>query len=769
MSEKLSVVGKSMPRWKGRDKATGAARYGADIKLPGMLVGRILFSPHAHARVVSIDTHAAEQLPGVEAVITWKDVPDKVFNPGPEYLIMRWRQNEIEDMRILTNTARHVGDRIAAVAAVDAATAEKALALIHVTYELLPAVTDPFEAMKPGAPRVHDAVEDNVPLRYDWHAGWGDVDKGYEESDLVVEETFSSADNHICQMEPGVAIADFSSEGKLTIWSSTQLVFPMRRKIADLFGMREGSINMVTPHVGGAFGKYCDLYVEPICIALALKLGRPVKIELSREEDLLATLRRQKFIATAKMGVKKDGSIVALEENLIVDGGAYAATNVATANVNISCFLGLYRTPSAAASATLVYTNVPPTGGCRGYGNHEGTSMLEQLVDMAAARIGMDPLEMRLRNIKCAGDRMAFGLLMETCALEEIIKLGARRIGWKEKRARPKENGAKRYGIGMGIAMDVSGAQPTLLQVSNALVKLDDDGCATVFFNLPDIGQNVGGTIAQIAAETLGLEYGDVHIVNGETDLALFDTGVQASCATYRLGSAVIAAAEDARNQLLELAAQMLDVSSDQLAVEAGRVFDKSSPDKGLSVGEVVRIATYEFDGEPVRILGKGYCAPKLNPPPSQAVFCEVEVDVETGVTTVLRVLYVADSGTIINPSIAAGQVHGAIQMSLGYTLTEDYVVNPKTGVLESTNLNTYRVPGILDMPDVEVIFYEDAPVSSGPFGAKGLSQGSMCGVTPSIMNAIHDATGVVITDMPATPERLLDALQKARIVAVQR
>lgn len=761
MTENLSIVGKRVPRWGAYDKATGAARYLADIKLPGMLAGKVLVSPHAHANILKIDTSKAEKLPGVEAVITWKDVPHNLYNPNKLDLILVHPELEFKDSYVLSEKARFVGDRIAAVAAVDAATAQDALELIEVEYEVLPAVFDPMEAMKPGAPRIHDYAENNVSVHFDFPVAWGDAEAGFLEADVVAEETFRTASNHICQFEPCTCVASFGPDGRLMIWSPSQHPFLHRRKIAGIFDIPEGVIKWITPHVGGAFGKYGSLSVEPVCVALAKRTGRPVKIELSREEDLFGTETRQRYVTTGKIGVKKNGMITALQENLIVDGGAYFTHNSSTTGVNMGSFLGRYRCPNVAAGADCVYTNIHPTGGVRGYGNHEATSVLEQLVDRAAGKLGMDPFDLRMRNIKKAGDPAINGIPMETCPLDEMMKLGAEKIGWREKRARKKQNGTRRYGIGMGIGMDVSGAQPFNIQRRNAFIKFNEDGSVNLLVNAADIGQNIIGAVAQIAAETLGLGYEDIHVVAGDTDSTMYDTGQHASGGCYQIGNAVIRAAEEAKAQLLDRAAKKLGLAAGQLEVRDRRISSKSEPRKDLSVAEVVRDAMYNFEGEHLHISGKGSFSPVQNPPPLSVVFTEVEVDTETGEVKVLKILYVADPGRAINPATVEGQLQGAIAQSLGYVLTEEHAVNKETGVLESDNFNTYKVPSALDMPDTEVILYEE-PVPSGPFGAKGIAQGAMIAVTPSIANAIYNAAGAFITDMPATPEKILAALKKA-------
>ncbi len=757
----LSVVGKRVSRWAVYDKVSGAARYTADIKLPGMLTGKVLTSPHAHANIVKIDKSKAEKLPGVEAVITWEDVPHKLFNPNKLGQILRHPEIEFKDMYVLSEKARYIGDKIAAVAAVDAATAEEALGLIEVEYKVLPAVFDALEAVKPGAEKIHDYAENNISIKYGFPVAWGDVEKGFADADLIVEKTFKNARNHICQMEPCACVASFDAGGRLTVWSPSQHPFLHRKMIAGLYDMPEGMVRWISPHIGGAFGKYGSFGIEPVCVVLAMKTGRPVKIAFSREEDMFGTEPRQRYFITGKVGFKKDGTITAISEKIVVDGGAYFTHNTSTTNVGMGAFLGLYRCPNVAAEATVVYTNVPPTGGVRGYGNHENSYVLEQIIDEAAQKLGMDPTQLRLKNIKHAGDPSSTGLPMETCTFDECIRLGKEKIGWDAKRTQKKDKGPKRYGIGMGIMMDVSGAQPFNLQNKNAFIKFNEDGSVNLMVEGPDIGQNLMGAMAQIAAETLCVPYESVHVVTGDTDTTMFDHGQHASGGCYQTGNAVMRAALAAREQLLQQAAIKLGVKPEELDIANGQVSVKTDPAKSMSIAEVARTSIFNFEGEHVNISGKGSFSPVQNPPPIAAVFAEVEVDIETGQVSLLKILYVSDSGKVINPATVEGQLQGAIAQSVGYALTEDYIINNKTGFLESNNFNTYKLPSMLDMPEIEIVLYEDKPVPSGPYGAKGVSQGAMVAVTPAIANAIYDATGICIQDMPITPERILAALKK--------
>jgi len=771
LGEELLVVGKSLPRWKAHEKVTGSAKFTVDFKLPEMLVGKVLTSPHAHANIKKIDTSRAEKLPGVEAVITFEDVPKKLFNPNklnlslftydPRYdntLTFQSGRYEIEDMYVLSEKARFVGDRIAAVAAINERIADEALGLIDVEYEVLPAVFDPVEAIKPGAPRIHEFAENNIAAHIPFPGSRGDMAQGFNEAGFVVEETFRSSRQQMCQFEPSTCIASFDSSGRLTIWSLSQHVFLHRRKLAELFDMPIGMVRWITLHVGSGWGKFGSFSAEPVCVVLAKKTGKPVKLEYTREEDFLESTR-QTYVATGKVGVRKDGTMTALQEKLLIHGGAYFTHNSSTTGVNMGSFAGLYKCPNVTAEADAIYTNIQPTGGVRGYGNSEAMLVLEQLVDIAAEKLKMDPLELRLKNMKKAGDPSNTGLPMETFPLDKCIKIGARKIGWKEKREREKGEGVKRYGIGVAVMMHVSGAQPWNTQHRNVLIKFNEDGSASLIVSACDMGQNLLGTLSQIAAEVLGIRYEDIIVSTGDTDSTLFDQGQHASGGLYQIGNAVIIAATEVKKQLLERAAKKMGVAAIELDVKDRRIYVKAQPEKAVTVAEITKDAIYNFEGEHLNLFGKGSFSPTQNPPPSGVVFAEVEVDTETGEVKVLKLLFVNDMGRAINPQTVEGQMEGGMSQGIGYALYEDYFINQQTGVVESDNFTTYKILAAQDMPELEVVLYEE-PVPSGPFGAKGVGENPMVAVAPAIANAVYNAVGVRILDIPITPEKILKHLK---------
>jgi xanthine dehydrogenase molybdenum-binding subunit len=761
MSQELQVVGKRIPPPDRAEKATGTAQFTVDTKLPGMLIGKVLRSPHAHARITRVDTSQAEKLPGVEAVLTREDVPRKLFNQSCIGLALRSPRamGEQQDQYILDDRVRFVGDGVAAVAAVDENTAEKALALIDVEYEPLPAVFDPLEAMKPGAPRIHDSAENNVA----WHAVYpfaaGDVDRGFQEADCVVEDTFYTSKQKHGQIELDACLASFDVNGRLTVWSPCQHPHLARRTIAELFDMPEGMIRWQTPYLGGSFGGRINLNAEPICIALAKKAGKPVKLEYTREEDFIVHESRQPYIYRLKMGFKQDGTITAIQARLTANAGAYFTHSGSVTGVSLISLMALYRCPNKAGEADIVYTNSPISGGMRGYGSSQANFAMEQLLDVAAEKLGMDPAELRLKNFKVVGEPGWLPIYpMQSCAVDECVRIGAERIGWREKR---EKEGVRRRGVGMACVTGSSGTAGAALEHSNAFIKLNEDGSASLVVSPVENGAGILGVLAQIAAEELGVRAEDVHVVRAGTDITQFDIGTHANRSTYVIGNAVLRAAREARGQLLERASKTLKVPIEELEVKDRRVYVKESPENGISVAEVVRGAIYNFRRESLHISGR--CSFESGPvisPTHLATFVEVEVDTETGEVKVLRMVNVADIGQAINPMNVEGQIEGGAIQGLGWALTEDFVFDDKTGETITKGFKTYKLPSMLDIPRMEVILVEH-PDPAGPFGAKGIGETAIIPPAAAIANAIYDAVGVRIKELPISPEKVLRALKE--------
>lgn len=765
MEQGLRSVGKREIRPDAAPKVTGATEFTADMQMPGMLEGRILRSVHPHAKIKKIDTIKAKQLPGVAAVITYDDVPKRPFTRSAmaEALPSFVFEGEILDQYILSEKARYLGDWIAAVAAQDIYTAEKALALIEVEYEVLPAVFDPFEAMKPDAPLIHEDKENNIASEMDHAFNCGDVEKAFEESDVVVVFSGKNSRQKHCHLELDAAIASWDTKDRLTMISPTQGPHLARKAFARrIFGIPDGDIRWISPPLGGGFGARLAFSVEPVAAMLAKVAGKPVRVTVTREEDFAGWGSRTEQHQTIKVGAKKDGTLTAIKQDIVSDSGAYFSHSGTTTAVNMQHTLGLFRCPNIHGHMKVVYTNTPITSGFRGYGNVEGAFILQQAIDMAAEKVGMDPIEFRMKNIKEVGEPSFFiPVPLEQCALKECIKQAAERIGWNEKWKGwgTKKEGRIRRGIGMSVMNHASGAGGFLIEHSSAIIKLNEDGSANLTVAPCEMGQGILGALSQIAADSMGLRYDDIHIVTGDTDVTLFDIGSHASRSTYVTGNAVIDAGKKIKTKLLEFGAKRLEVNADDLDVSEGKVFVKAAPEKSVSVGEIAHDEIYNFTNTGAHISATGSFLSTTHSPSFQAAFADVEVDVETGVVAFKKYVVAHDIGKAINPMHVEGQIEGGAVQGLGIALTEDFVIDKNTGQTLSDSFATYKIPSFLDVPEIEPILVEE-PVPSGPYGAKGVGEPGIVNVAPAIANAVYDAVGVRISTMPISPEKVLEALK---------
>jgi len=758
-----SVVGHSLPRVDAREKVSGNALYTGDMVLPHMLVGKVLRSPYAHAKVINIDTSKAKKLPGVKVVLTYEDTPKILWNsagfpPSPGAIL-------VEDQYILTNKARYVGDGIAAVAAVDEETAIQALELIEVEYEVLPALMNVERAMAEGAVLIHEAEKNiygHTPVVI------GDVDTGFADADFVFEDTYYVPKVNQVSLEPcGVSMAAPDIDGRVTIWTSTQMPHLVRSITAHALGLKTGQVRIIKPTVGGAFGSRLGVVNEPIAALLAMKVGKPVMLKYTREEAFLATESRHPMTMIIKTGVKKDGTFTARQLTSYIDGGAYATHTPSFAGPVAGWFLAMYKSPNIKVDNYSVYTNATQCGAFRGYGNPQVVFAVESQMDDIAIKLGMDPLELRLKNHPCAGEVwMWSGWVIDSCGFEECIASGAKAIKWTEKRnngAKGRSSqGAKKRGIGMGYMMHVSGARPMLHETSAAMIKINEDGTANLIYSNSDCGQGAGTSLSQIAAEELGIPFTDVIITKtADTDVAGFDIGSHASRQTYSGGNAVKHAAAMAKQKLLEMAAEILETPVEELVVKDGRVWVRNDspeePSKSMSIAEVSHSAHFGSHGH--QIFGAVSEEPPGNPPVYAAQFVEVEVDTDTGIIEVLRVVAAHDVGTAINPAVVEGQIEGAIQQGMGYALTEEYRYDQESGMPLNPNLSDYKILTSVDMPQIDTILVQ-ATCPTGPFGAKSVGESGLVATAAAIANAVYDAIGIRFKELPITPERVLIALQ---------
>ena len=782
MVRPFSVVGKRVPDMTGVEKVTGEAKFISDIRLPGMLYGKVLHSPHAHARIVSIDTSEAEKIPGVEAVVTYKDAPTKQYT-GTLMNLQSYGGIEpwgVYDVRVLEDKVRYVGDAVAAVAAVSELAAEQALQFIRVEYEVLPAVFDELEAQKEGAPLIHDSVQrrqadgapgDEAAARnlavHTCHPPVGDVEQDFREADLVIESVGYTTQQKQAPLETFHCIASFAADGRLTIWAPVQLPYLFQRMISYIFDMPLGKIRIKNEFTGGGFGTGITVFREPICVLLAKKSGKPVKLVYSRQEDFTDRPTRSCMGPYAfKMGVKNDGSITGVEEKIVTTSGAHIECSALSSLIASAAANPMYRRKSHNVEVDAVYTNRLPCGAMRGFGNPEGTFIREQVMDQAAEKLGMDPVEFRLMNLSQLGGPGTFGpeFPITSMGLGDCLRLGAERIGWKEKRrhgggavGHASEASSKRRGVGVSCMAHNSGAWPVHVEHSNARIKFNEDGSIVLTAWPASIGTNALTSLSQVAAEVLGLRFDDVRVVWGDTDTTMYEIGSHASRTMYILGQTVERAALDARAKLLARAAENLGVPADELAIEDRRVYVKADPDQGLSVAEVAKRAIYRM-ADVEEITGHASFAPTTSPPPYQALFAEVEVDIETGEVQVLRLVTAKDSGRAINPMTVEGQLEGGTAQGLGYALWEEPVIDTVTGEMLTDDFDTYKIASTLDMPEMETILLEQ-PDPTGPFGAKGVGEPGCVNQAAAVANAIYDAVGVRIWSLPITPEKVLAAL----------
>jgi xanthine dehydrogenase molybdenum-binding subunit len=771
------LIGQSVVRPDAHDKVTGGRGYPVNVSLPFMLHAKLLRSPYAHAKVLSIDTSEAEKLPGVKAVLTSADVPQIPFHPV--YFCPTGAKSLVRDMLILSDRVRYAGQPVAAVAATSVAIAERALELIDVDYEELPAVFDPEEAMQDGAFQIHDSAPGNIAKNPVME--FGDIEAGFAEADHIFEGVYQTQRVHTCYMEPRVCVVDCDRSGQFTVHSSMQHLYGLQEKLAYALGIPVSKVTAVKPpYIGGGFGGKLDLgYIEPIAALFSERTGRPVRIEQTRYEDFITTARHP-IKVYLKTGVKNDGTITARDAKSILDTGAHATHGAEVIMVHGTFgLLFPYRVANKRWEGFTVYTNNMIGGGYRGYGCPQACFAVESQIDEICEELGMDPVEFRLKNAIQKGDPHPFNpnWSLNSYGYEEALTRGAERIGWDQRGPAGSSPGVKKRGIGVGTqGIWVSGCMgfPDIYEHSGAIIKLNVDGTASLTSATVDIGSGQNTVLCQIAAAELGLEADQVRMTYADSDTAPFDAPTHASRVTYSSGLAVQAAAADAKKRLLEIAAVMMQTKPDELEVSDGHVRSKNSPDKCMTIIDVVKVAESPFiadsDEGPApssppdlkgTIMGMSSLAPPENPSPATALFVEVEVDTETGVVDVLRCVFAHDLGKLINPNAAEGQVEGGMQQGIGYALMENMAFDAETGACLTSDFLDYKMPTAVEMPrSIESIFIETNE-PSGPFGAKSMSEQCVTVPAPAIAAAVYNAIGVRIKDLPITPEKILRALGK--------
>lgn len=753
MSDELSVVGRNVPRIDAIDKVTGRAKYGLDLKVEGMLHAKILRSPYPHAKVTNIDTTKAENLSGVRAIVTIEEVPKVVG-----YWFFLRTEKKKKQMFIQDNVVRFIGDPVLAVAAEDEETAEDALSLIDLEYEQLPALFDPLDAMKETGVKIHE--KGNVAFHMNRH--YGDIEQGFKDADYIVESRYYTSKQKHASLEPiGTCIADFGPSGKLTVYSSTQLPHWSQMYLAEAFGLPNNKVRIIKPYTGGAFGGRCGLIhgLEAMSSALSRKAGSPVRTSFTRQEDFTATETRHPMIIDMKTGVTKDGILIANSIKLLSDVGGYGTHYIGVIADCLSTGVGLYRCPNVDFNATAVYTNKSLTGAFRGYGNPQMNFAQESQMDMIAEKLGMDPVEFRVKNYRGLGEiDPVFDDEIRSDGLKECLQKGAGSFGWKEKRSRSSAEGTKKRGVGMAIMLHGTGAARALPDPASATVMINADGSVNLVTAAADDGQGNKTVLAQICAEELGIGFEQISVSDTDTDSTPLDGGTHGSRQTYCGGLAVKKAAAVAKKKLLCHASRELNVDEKQLGIKDGAVYDVRNPATTICVSDLMRKIQIEDMAVCEQPIGDATGVAPAMPGYFGANFAEVEVDTDTGEVRVLKLTGAFDVGKAINPAQVEGQITGGGVMGVGWALTEDLLI--EDGRILNASFTDYRLLRASDAPELDPIIVESNE-PTGPFGAKGVGEGSMVGVASAIANAVYDAIGVRMKDLCITQEKILEALRQ--------
>ena len=754
MSTGTRVAGQSLPRIDAPGKVTGSAVYAADFALPGMLYGKVFRSAEPHARLVRLDTTRAASIPGVRAVVTAADAADVRYGAAVK-----------DEPVFASDVVRYVGQPVAAVAAVTLEAAEEALAAIEAQYEPLPTVLDLAAALAPGAPLVHEGWRDYTAIPILQRDGnvcnrarivVGDVERGWVEADHVFEQRFTTAMVHQGYTEPRAAVAAWDSSGQVTVWSNTQLPFDVQATLADILATVPSKVRIIVPGVGGGFGGKLRIGVEHFAALLARKSGRPVKVMTTSEEELVAAYPRQGTVIELKTGVTRDGRLTARQGRIYFDTGAFAGSGPGVASVATMVLAGPYRTPNLHLEGYAVYTNKTNCGSYRAPSGPQSNFAVESQMDIIADALGIDPLELRLRNIVHEGDEGPTGQVLSAVGLEECLRRAADAIGWPDRRPAP--------GRGKGLAI---GWWTTTGGSSGVYVKINPDGSVTLNTGAVEIGTAALTGAAQVLAEALGVDLADITVISGDTFSTPFDFGAQGSRTAFAVGNACRAAAAELQRKLFELAAAHLKTDADTLELRdkhvvgpGGRVtLAELARQSQVAGGGMIAHGTFIAPGtayDTKRVEGHAY--PAFHSPSFHAHAVDLSVDAETGEVTIHRYVVAQDVGFALNPTYIEGQIEGGVAQGLGQTLSEEIVY--RDGRVLNANLTDYKMPTTLDVPRIESILVEH-PGRVGPFGAKGVGEPPNIEPPAAVANAIAAAVGTRITALPITAERIVRGLSR--------
>jgi CO/xanthine dehydrogenase Mo-binding subunit len=753
----LRVIGTRQRKLDGKDKVLGRTQYASDLRMAGMLVGKILRSPHAHARIRSIDVRAAELLAGVHAVVHAGNVAQLPFGYGGDNLPLKG------------DKVRCAGDEVAAVAAESEEAAMEALALIEVQYEVLPAVFDPYEALEPGAPLVHGErgdIEGNVSMCWDF--SHGDVDAAAAGAAVIVEGRYSSPLSAPAPIETHCCVAGFDSEGRLDVWTGVHMVFMYRKAIADCLGLDWRDIRVHQPAIGGSFGGKIDIDpIDFITVLLAKAARRPVKVHFSREEEFIGSRVRQPMHFRMRTGSDRDGNILFREADVVSDNGAYNAWGSHALLVVMQTVSSLYRVPNCRVRSRVVYTNKAYGGSVRGFGNPEATFAVEQQTDQLAEALGTDPIELRLRNANRSGDVTPQGMRITSCGLSECLETVRRESGWAGRRGRMRD---RHRGLGAAAFIHVGGgARIYPSDGCGSILKIDEAGRVTLLTGASELGQGSETVLAMVTAEALGVPLAAVRVLNDDTEVKPWDVGAHASRTTFVAGNSARLAAVELREKLLESAGEVLEADPADLVIEDGLISVRGAPGRAVTYERVARRRMLRQGGS--MLMATSFYDPPTEPQDERYVgnisaaygfgahVAEVEVDVETGLVRVLNLWCAHDVGRALNPAGVEGQVLGGAVMGLALALTEELGLGD--GHILQPSPREYGLLTALGVPPIHVSLVETID-PEGPFGAKGVGEAGLIPVAAAVANAVADAIGVRARSYPLAPWKVLEWLREA-------
>ncbi len=759
------AVGKSPVRKDAVAKVTGKARYTDDFIMPGMLHAKYVRSPVGHGIVKSLDAKEALALPGVEAVFTYEDVPDIVYATAGHPFSLEVDHQDVADRKLLTKHVRYHGDEVAIVVARDPLTAEEAARKVKVEYEEFPVCVTHEAALAHDAPKIH--AGGNVIKSHSFEVG-GNLDQALSESDVVVEGEFKTPVVQHCHMENHTAYAYMDDHEHIVVVSSTQIPHICRRIVGEALGISWGRVRVIKPYIGGGFGNKQDVVLEPMAAFLTMKMdGAPVKLELNREECLVSTRTRHSTKSRCRIGATRDGALKGIDLDLVSNTGAYASHGHSIPSAGGAKSVNLYPRNVVKYSALTHYANIPSAGAMRAYGSPQVIFAIESAMEDAARAIGMDSVDFRIRNVAREQDVNPLSQKkISSAGICECLEKGRKMIGWDEKRKQyADQTGDVRRGLGVACFSYGSGTYPVCVEIAGCRLILNQDGSVHMQLGATEIGQGSDTAFAQMAAETLGVDYDKIHVVSTQdTDVSPFDTGAYASRQSYVVAPAIRKAALELKRKILGHVREMTGKAAEGMTIAGGKIVNQNRPERVVLDLAEVAIDAYYHKQRGGQLTADVSHKTRTNAPSYGCTFVDLEVDVPMCKVKINQIINVHDAGVIIHPLLAEGQVHGGMGMAVGMALFEELLIDPKSGWVHNSNLLDYKIPTFVDIPNLECAFVETVEPTSA-YGHKSLGEPPIISPAPAIRNAILDATGVAVNEAPMTPKVLFRHFSQAGII----